>query len=69
MFLAMRNEKPVGIEGEKKDTNGVQFVEDEGDSETSFDGEGSGYLDRLGMKIDDRLHRIFTAYVFYFMSI
>ncbi len=60
----MRNEKPVGIEGEKMNTNGAHHAEDEADSETSFGDEHVGFLDRLGMKMDDRLHRIFTGYVF-----
>jgi hypothetical protein len=62
----MRSDKPVGTEGEKMNTNGVHHVEDEADSETSFGGEQDGFLDRLGMKMDDTLHRVFTAYVFEF---
>jgi hypothetical protein len=59
----MRNEKTNEIEGEKMNTNGGgHHVTDEDDSETSFSGEQTGLLDRLGIKIDDGLHRIFTAY-------
>ena len=64
LYLAMRNEKPVGTEGEKMNTNGAHHAEDEADSETSFGDEHVSFLDRLGMKIDDRLHRIFTGYGF-----
>ena len=38
--------------------------EDEDESEASFtDDDNNGLLDRLGVKIDDRLHTMFTAYV------
>ena len=52
----MRQDKVVEGETEKMNTN----VADEIDSETSFGGESS-FLDRLGIKIDDALHRIFTT--------
>jgi hypothetical protein len=64
----MRQDKPVGIEEEKMNTNGVHRVTEEDESETSFAGEQTGWLDRLGMKMDDALHKIFTSYVFdYFL--
>lgn len=44
-------------------------VQDEDESETSFDDEQNSLLDRLGVKIDDSLHRIFTSYVICFYCI
>jgi len=41
-------------------------MQDEDESEVSFDDHGDGLLDRLGVKIDDSLHEMFTAYVFLF---
>lgn len=38
-------------------------VQDEDQSENSFDEERSSFLDRLGAKIDRNLHRSFTSYV------
>jgi len=64
----MRSEKPIGMEGEKMNTNGCH-VTDEDDSETSFGGGQTGLFDRLGMKIDDALHSIFTTYEFDFYLI
>ncbi|CAF3648389.1 unnamed protein product, partial [Rotaria sp. Silwood2] len=61
----MRTDKPIETEGEKKNLNGAH-IQDESDSEGSFGEERSGFLDRLGMKIDDGLHSVFTAYVFLF---
>jgi len=46
--------------------NGVDHVTDQDDSETSFVGDKIGLLDRLGVKIDDALHRIFEKYGFSF---
>jgi hypothetical protein len=46
--------------------NGVDHVIDQDDSETSFAGDKIGLLDRLGVKIDDTLHRIFEKYGFSF---
>jgi hypothetical protein len=63
-ILDKQNEKPVEAEGEKMNTNGGPHLTDEDDSETSFGGEQTGFLDRLGMKMDDTLHSIFTAYEF-----
>ena len=63
----MRHDKTIDIEGEKMNTNNVHLTESEADSETSFGGEQGSFLDRLGMKIDDTLHSVFTAYVFYFL--
>jgi len=66
----MRNEKKNEIEGEKMNTNGGgHHVTDEDDSETSFSGEQTGLLDQLGIKIDDGLHRIFTAYELNFIQL
>ncbi|CAF4106049.1 unnamed protein product, partial [Rotaria sp. Silwood2] len=56
----MRTDKPIETEGEKKNLNGAH-IQDESDSEGSFGEERSGFLDRLGMKIDDGLHSVFTA--------
>ncbi|CAF0895064.1 unnamed protein product [Adineta steineri] len=56
-----QNEKTLGAEGEKMNTNGAHNNEDEADSETSFSDEDDGILARAGLKIDDQLHRIFTA--------
>jgi hypothetical protein len=36
-------------------------VQDEDESENSFEDEQNSLLDRLGVKIDDSLHRIFTS--------
>ncbi|CAF3716387.1 unnamed protein product [Rotaria sp. Silwood1] len=36
-------------------------VHDDEESETSFDDEQNGILDRFGVKIDESLHKIFTA--------
>ncbi|CAF1037718.1 unnamed protein product [Rotaria sordida] len=36
-------------------------VRDDEESETSFDDEQNGILDRFGVKIDESLHKIFTA--------
>lgn len=45
-------------------TNGGPPVEDEIDeSEASFGGGQNSFLDRLGIKMDDTLHSIFTKYV------
>ncbi len=41
-------------------------MQDEDESEVSFDDHGDGLLDRLGVKIDESLHEMFTAYVFLF---
>ena len=38
-------------------------VQDEDQSENSFDEEQTSFLDRLGVKIDRTLHRMFTSYV------
>ncbi len=57
----MRNEKPVEMEGDKMNTNGGHIT-DEDESETSFGGEQTSLLDRLGVKIDDGLHSVFTRY-------
>ena len=35
--------------------------QDETDSETSFGDDHNGILERIGRKIDDRLHQIFTS--------
>jgi len=40
-------------------------IRDEDESETSFDDEQNSLLDRLGVKIDNSLHRIFTSYVIF----
>ena len=36
-------------------------IEEETESETSFGDDHNGILDRMGRKIDDRLHQIFTS--------
>jgi hypothetical protein len=60
----MRQDTPVVAEEEKMNTNGIHLSSEEDQSEVS-DSEGrKGWLDELGIKMDDRLHRIFTAYVF-----
>ncbi|CAF4566900.1 unnamed protein product [Rotaria sp. Silwood1] len=56
----MRNDQLDGIECETKNLNEVQN-KDESDSESSFTEKPSGFLDRIGITIDDGLHRIFTA--------
>jgi hypothetical protein len=38
-------------------------MEDEEESENSFDDERNSLLDRLGVKIDDSLQRTFASYV------
>ena len=62
--------KPVEIEGEKMNTNGVHHVEDEDESETSFGDEQNGFLDRLGVKIDDsitsNIYRVCNFLIFLF---
>lgn len=42
-------------------------IEDEEESEISFDDERISFLEGLGVKIDNRLHRIFTSYVQIFL--
>jgi Niemann-Pick C1 protein len=64
----MRQDKPVGIEEEKMNTNGLNHVSEEDESETSIGDEQTGWLDRLGIQMDDGLRRIFTAYVFQLFS-
>jgi len=49
------------MEGDKMNTNGGHVI-DEDESETSFGGEQTSLLDRLGVKIDDGLHSVFTRY-------
>ena len=61
-YLAMRQEKITGVTEEKMNTNGVPRPTDDDESETSFDEGRTGCLDRLGMKMDDGLHWIFTKY-------
>lgn len=60
--LDMRQEKFTGVEEEKLNTTGVPVHTDEDESETLYDDKRTGHLDRLGMKIDDGLHTIFTKY-------
>ena len=62
--LEMRQEKFSGIEEEKMNTNGASHRTEEDESETSFGDKRTSCLDRLGVKMDDGLHRIFTAYVY-----
>lgn len=50
-------DKSIVNEEDIKPTN----IQDEDESETSFDDEQNSLLDRLGVKIDDNLHRIFTS--------
>ena len=56
MLSDIRQDKGVEGETEKMNSN----IPDEMESETSFGGESS-FLDRMGIKVDDLLHRIFTA--------
>jgi hypothetical protein len=49
-------DKSIVNEEDIKPTN----IQDEDESETSFDDEQNSLLDRLGVKIDDSLRRIFT---------
>ena len=44
-------------------------VQDEAESETSFTDQENSLLDRLGVKVDDTLRDIFTAYVIRFFYI
>jgi hypothetical protein len=62
-FVELQEQNIASPEEEKFNNNGAYHGQDEIDSETSFGSEESSFLDRLGMKIDDSLHRIFTAYV------
>ena len=62
-FVELQEQNIDSPEGEKFNNNGAFHGQDEIDSETSFGSEESSFLDRLGMKIDDSLHRIFTTYV------
>lgn len=50
-------------DGVKKFNDHVPLpTQDDEDSEASFDeGDHNGLLDRLGVKIDDNLHKSFTA--------
>ncbi len=52
-------DKSAVNEGEIIPSNAEQ---DEDESEASFSDEQNGLLDRLGVKIDDSLHKTFTAY-------
>ncbi len=67
VFLDVQNEKSIVKENEIHRSKQHQHVplstQDEDESETSFENEENSLLDRLGVKIDDSLHQIFTAYV------
>ncbi len=60
----MRNGKTEIVETEKLNSNGYNHTSvpnpDELDSETSFPAEHIRIFDRIGIKIDDMLHDVFT---------
>ena len=58
-------EQTKSIDNEKHRSNEFEHVpiDDEEGSEVSFDDQQIGLLERLGVKIDDQLHKIFTSYV------
>ena len=62
-MLDIRSEKTVEGEDEKINANSAQQSEDEAELEISLSGGRPGCFDRLGIIIDDTLHRIFTVYV------
>ncbi|CAF1267837.1 unnamed protein product [Adineta ricciae] len=57
----IRSEKTVEGEDEKMNANSAQQSEDEAELEISLSGGRPGCFDRLGIIIDDTLHRIFTV--------
>jgi len=58
-------EQTKSIDNEKHRSNECEHIpiDDEEGSEVSFDDQQIGLLERLGVKIDDQLHKIFTSYV------
>lgn len=56
-------EQTKSIDNEKHRSNECEHIpiDDEEGSEVSFDDQQIGLLERLGVKIDDQLHKIFTS--------
>jgi hypothetical protein len=67
VYKDIKNDQSIGKEEEinppSKHHHVPLSMEDEEESENSFDDERNSLLDRLGVKIDDSLQRTFASYV------